>query len=41
MTKKVSLSVQRENYAVGMYRKAGFEVWKETQDEYLMVCHLL
>ena len=38
---KVSLSVQKENYAAGMYLKAGFEIWKETQEEYIMVCNLL
>jgi len=37
---KVSLSVQKENYAVGMYQKAGFEVWQETAEEYIMVCTL-
>lgn len=39
--KQVSLSVQKANYAVRMYRKAGFEVWKETPEEYIMVCRLL
>ena len=38
--KQVSLSVQKANYAVRMYRKAGFEVLKETPEEYIMVCHL-
>ena len=38
---KVSLSVQKENYAAGMYLKAGFEVWKETPEEYIMVCNLV
>ena len=38
---KVSLSVQKENYAAGMYLKAGFEIWKETPEEYLMVCYLV
>jgi len=37
---KVSLSVQKDNYAVGMYQKAGFEVWQETAEEYIMVCTL-
>ena len=38
---QVSLSVQKENYATEMYLKAGFEVWKETQEEYVMVCNLI
>lgn len=35
--KQTSLSVQKENYAVGMYRKAGFEVVSENDEEYIMV----
>ena len=38
---KVSLSVLKENYAAGMYLKAGFEIWKETPEEYIMVCNLV
>lgn len=38
---KVSLSVQKENYAAGMYLKDGFEIWKETPEEYIMVCNLV
>lgn len=38
--KQTSLSVQKENYAVGMYRKAGFEVVSETDEEYIMACKL-
>ncbi len=38
---QVSLSVQKANYAFRMYQKAGFEVLKETEEEYLMVCELL
>lgn len=38
---QVSLSVQKENYATEMYLKAGFEVWKETQEEYVMACNLI
>lgn len=34
---KVSLSVQKENYAVKMYEKAGFQVLRETDEEYIMV----
>ena len=37
---KVSLSVQKENYATKMYLKAGFMVVKETLEEYIMVCYL-
>lgn len=37
---QISLSVQKENYAFRMYQKAGFEVLKETGQEYLMVCKL-
>ena len=37
---KVSLSVQKENYAAKMYLKAGFVVIKETPEEYIMVCDL-
>ena len=37
---QVSLSVQKENFAFRMYQKAGFEVQKETEEEYLMVCRL-
>ena len=38
--KQVSLSVQKENYAVNMYRKLGFDVVRETDEEYIMVCNL-
>lgn len=38
--RQVSLSVQKANYAVRMYRKVGFEVMKETDEEYIMVCNL-
>lgn len=37
---KVSLSVQKENYAYRMYLKAGFEVVEENDKEYIMVCNL-
>ena len=39
--RQVSLSVQKANYAFRMYQKAGFEVLKETEEEYLMLCELL
>ena len=35
--KQASLSVQKENYAVNMYRKLGFEVVRETDEEYIMI----
>ena len=35
--KKASLSVQRANYAVRMYRKVGFAVFREDEEEYIMV----
>ena len=37
---KVSLSVQKENYASKMYLKAGFDVLRETEEEYIMVLDL-
>lgn len=38
--RQTSLSVQKENYAVGMYWKAGFQVIDENDEEYIMVCKL-
>ena len=38
--KQTSLSVQKANYAVNMYRKVGYEVVKENEEEYVMVCQL-
>jgi len=38
--KKASLSVQKANYAVKMYKKAGFEIVHENGDEYIMLCRL-
>lgn len=38
--RQISLSVQKANYAVDMYRKIGFEVVKENEEEYIMVCQL-
>ncbi len=38
--KQTSLSVQKANYAVSMYRKAGFEVVDENEEEYIMICKL-
>ena len=37
---QVSLSVQKRNYAVKMYRKVGFEILSENDEEYIMVCRL-
>ena len=37
---RVSLSVQKANYALRMYRKAGFEVIADRGEEVLMVCLL-
>lgn len=34
---KASLSVQKENYAVKMYKKLGFETIFENEEEYIMV----
>ena len=36
----LSLSVQKENYAVDMYQKAGFHVALENGDEYIMTIRL-
>ena len=38
--KSVSLSVQKANYALQMYRKAGFIPVSDHGDELLMVCRL-
>lgn len=38
--KQASLAVQKMNYAVSMYRKTGFEIVDENEDEYIMVCKL-
>lgn len=38
--KQTSLSVQRENDAVFMYQKTGFEVVDESEEEYIMLCLL-
>lgn len=36
--KQVSLSVQKMNYAVHMYKKVGFEVAHENEEDYVMLC---
>lgn len=38
--KQVSLSVQKINYAVRLYEKVGFEVVRENETDYVMVCKL-
>lgn len=38
--KKASLSCQKDNYAVKMYRKLGFEIIDENEEEYIMVISL-
>ena len=38
--KQVSLAVQKANYAVKMYKKVGFEIVDENDEEYIMVCTL-
>lgn len=38
--KRSSLAVQKENYAVKMYKKVGFEIVGENEQEYIMMCEL-
>ena len=38
--RQTSLSVQKANYAVNMYRKVGFEVVNENEEDYIMICRL-
>ncbi|HEY5555663.1 GNAT family N-acetyltransferase [Acetobacterium sp.] len=38
--KQASLAVQKDNYAVTMYEKVGFEIIEELEQEYLMLCKL-
>lgn len=38
--KRTSLSVQKINPAINMYRKVGFKVVREAKEEYIMVCWL-
>ena len=38
--KRASLAVQKVNYAVRMYKKVGFEIVDENEEEYIMVCSL-
>ncbi len=37
---QASLAVQKENYAVKMYKKVGFEIIDENEEEYIMICKL-
>lgn len=37
---RTSLAVQKANYAVRMYKKVGFEIINENDEEYIMVCEL-
>lgn len=37
---KASLAVQKANYAVKMYKKAGFQIVNENEEEYIMVNYL-
>lgn len=37
---KASLAVQKENYAVRMYQKVGFEIIGENEQEYIMIYSL-
>ena len=37
---QASLAVQKTNFAVKMYRRVGFEIVAENDDEYIMVNHL-
>lgn len=38
--RQASLAVQKENYAVRMYKKVGFEITDENDEEYIMICKL-
>ena len=37
---QASLAVQKMNYAVSMYKKVGFEIVDENDEEYIMICRL-
>lgn len=37
---RTSLAVQKANYALKMYKKVGFEICDENEEEYIMVCKL-
>ncbi len=38
--KQASLAVQKANYAVRMYKKVGFEIVDQNEEEYIMLCRL-
>ena len=38
--KKTSLAVQKDNYAVKMYKNVGFRIIDENEQEYIMICDL-
>lgn len=38
--KRISLSVQKENYAYNLYKKVGFEIIKENDEDFIMVKQL-
>lgn len=38
--KQVSLSVQKVNYALGMYEKVGFERVRDNGEDWIMICKL-
>lgn len=38
--KQASLAVQKMNYAVHMYKKVGFEIVDENDEEYIMICRI-
>lgn len=38
---RASLAVQKANYAVKMYKKVGFEIIGENDEEYIMACDFL
>lgn len=37
---RASLAVQKDNYALRMYQKAGFRTVDENEEEYIMICDL-
>lgn len=37
---QASLAVQKANYAVSMYKKVGFEIVDENDEEFIMLCRL-
>lgn len=39
--RQVSLSVQKANYAVKLYKNVGFEIISENDEEYIMKCKLV